>query len=57
MKWEVLDWNTPAIEFYSSMGAEFMDTWRNVRLSGEPLRRLAGGYPFPAEAGLAEGKS
>jgi GNAT superfamily N-acetyltransferase len=41
MKWEVLDWNTPAIEFYHAMGAEFMDTWRNVRLSGEPLRRLA----------------
>jgi GNAT superfamily N-acetyltransferase len=57
MKWEVLDWNTPAIEFYSGMGAEFLDTWRNVRLSGEPLRRLAGGFPLPAEAGLAEGKS
>jgi GNAT superfamily N-acetyltransferase len=41
MKWEVLDWNTPAIEFYTAMGAEFMDTWRNVRLSREPLRRLA----------------
>jgi GNAT superfamily N-acetyltransferase len=41
MKWEVLDWNTPAIEFYTAMGADFMDTWRNVRLSGEPLRRLA----------------
>jgi hypothetical protein len=24
------------------MGAEFLDEWRNVRLSGEPLRRLAG---------------
>lgn len=52
MKWEVLDWNQPAIEFYQGLGAEFQDTWRNVRLSGEPLRRLAGAQsevPQPAE--------
>lgn len=42
MKWEVLDWNQPAIDFYASLGGEFLDTWRNVRLSGEALRRLAG---------------
>lgn len=42
MKWEVLDWNEPAIEFYRAMGAEFLDEWRNVRLSGDTLRRLAG---------------
>lgn len=42
MKWEVLDWNQPAIDFYASLGAEFQDTWRNVRLSGDALRRLAG---------------
>jgi GNAT superfamily N-acetyltransferase len=42
MQWEVLDWNTPAIDFYRAMGAEFLDEWRNVRLSGEALRRLAG---------------
>ena len=42
MKWEVLDWNQPAIEFYRAMGAEFLDTWRNVRLSGDALKRLAG---------------
>jgi GNAT superfamily N-acetyltransferase len=41
LKWEVLDWNTPAIDFYAAMGAEFLDTWRNVRLSGEALKRLA----------------
>lgn len=43
LKWEVLDWNTPAIEFYSAMGAEFLDEWRNVRVSGVALLRLAGG--------------
>ena len=42
MKWEVLDWNEPAIEFYRAMGAEFLDEWRNVRLSSDALRRLAG---------------
>ena len=42
MKWEVLDWNQPAIDFYASLGAEFQDTWRNVRLSGNALQRLAG---------------
>jgi GNAT superfamily N-acetyltransferase len=41
LQWEVLDWNTPAIEFYRAMGAEFLDEWRNVRLSGEALMRLA----------------
>lgn len=40
LEWAVLDWNTPAIEFYRGMGAEFMDEWRNVRVSGEALIRL-----------------
>lgn len=42
LQWEVLDWNTPAIDFYSAMGAEFLDTWRNVRVSGDALLKLAG---------------
>lgn len=42
LQWEVLDWNTPAIDFYKAMGAEFLDEWRNVRVSGEALDRLAG---------------
>ena len=42
LQWEVLDWNTPAIDFYSAMGAEFLDSWRNVRLTGEAIKRLAG---------------
>jgi GNAT superfamily N-acetyltransferase len=41
--WEVLDWNTPAIDFYRAMGAEFLDSWRNVRVSGEALKRLGSG--------------
>jgi len=42
LQWEVLDWNTPAIDFYRAMGAEFLDEWRNVRISGPALQRLAG---------------
>ena len=42
LQWEVLDWNTPAIDFYRAMGAEFLDEWRNVRIGGEALARLAG---------------
>lgn len=42
LQWEVLDWNAPAIDFYKAMGAEFLDEWRNVRVSGEALDRLAG---------------
>ena len=42
LQWAVLDWNTPAIDFYRAMGAEFLAEWRNVRVSGEALQRLAG---------------
>ena len=42
LEWAVLDWNTPAIEFYKAMGGEFLDEWRNVRVSGDALQRLAG---------------
>ena len=45
LEWAVLDWNTPAIEFYKAMGGEFLDEWRNVRVSGNALLRLAGGEP------------
>jgi GNAT superfamily N-acetyltransferase len=42
LQWAVLDWNTPAIEFYRAMGGEFLDERRNVRVTGEALRRLSG---------------
>lgn len=41
LQWEVLDWNKLAIDFYRAMGAEFLDEWRNVRVSGEAIKRLA----------------
>jgi len=39
--WQVLDWNTPAIEFYESLGAETMKEWLTMRVTGEALVRLA----------------
>ena len=39
--WQVLDWNTPAIEFYQSLGAETMKEWLTMRVTGEDLVRLA----------------
>jgi GNAT superfamily N-acetyltransferase len=41
LRWEVLGWNQTAIEFYESLGAEFLDAWRSVVLRDEKLRRLA----------------
>lgn len=32
MEWIVLDWNTPAIDFYRSIGAKAMDEWTVFRL-------------------------
>jgi GNAT superfamily N-acetyltransferase len=32
IEWNVLDWNTPAIEFYKKTGAEVFDDWRVAQL-------------------------
>jgi GNAT superfamily N-acetyltransferase len=40
LEWSVLDWNTPSIEFYKSIGAEAMDEWTVYRLAGPALRAL-----------------
>jgi len=39
MEWAVLDWNTPAIEFYSRMGARPLGDWTVFRLTGSALGR------------------
>ena len=41
LEWAVLDWNTPAIEFYDSLDAAALDDWTTRRLYGEALTRLA----------------
>jgi GNAT superfamily N-acetyltransferase len=39
-QWWVLDWNSPAIEFYRSLGAIAMDEWTVYRVSGQALKEL-----------------
>ena len=39
-QWWVLDWNSPAIEFYRSLGAVAMDEWTVYRVSGQALKEL-----------------
>ena len=41
VRWEVLDWNQPAIEFYKRLGATFLDQWTSVVLTGDALERTA----------------
>ena len=41
VNWQVLDWNTPAIEFYRGLGAKMLTEWETFRLAGEALERLA----------------
>lgn len=41
-EWNVLDWNTPSIEFYESVGAIAMSEWIGYRLSGTALTEFAG---------------
>jgi len=41
LQWAVLDWNTPSIEFYKSLGAVLMDEWTICRVSGPALTALA----------------
>ena len=40
LEWSVLDWNDPAIGFYRKLGAEPMDDWTTMRLTGGPLEQL-----------------
>jgi GNAT superfamily N-acetyltransferase len=47
-EWAVLDWNTPAIDFYRSLGAECLSEWRIMRVSGEALSALAAHRPEPS---------
>ncbi|MBV9559788.1 MAG: GNAT family N-acetyltransferase [Bradyrhizobium sp.] len=41
LQWAVLDWNTPSIDFYKSLGAVMMGEWTGCRLDGPALAALA----------------
>jgi GNAT superfamily N-acetyltransferase len=38
--WQVLDWNTPAIEFYKGLGTKFDSEWVNCKLDQKSLERI-----------------
>ena len=40
ISWEVLDWNTPAIEFYEKKGANVMRDWNVVHLNEEGIKKF-----------------
>ena len=41
LRWEVLDWNRPAIEFYEKLGATFLNERKVVTFDTATLRRVA----------------
>src|ERR1700719_4132027 len=40
MRWEVLNWNTPAIGFYRSLGAKLQDEWLPVLFMGKAFEEF-----------------
>jgi GNAT superfamily N-acetyltransferase len=41
VRWEVLDWNKPAIDVYQHLGSKFREGWRIMQITGPELRELA----------------
>lgn len=41
LEWSVLDWNTPAIDFYKSLSAKPMDEWTVFRLTEKEIAELS----------------
>jgi GNAT superfamily N-acetyltransferase len=46
-EWAVLDWNTPAQDFYKSLGASPVPEWDIFRVTGEALLELAAQSDHP----------
>jgi GNAT superfamily N-acetyltransferase len=40
MMWQVLDWNTPAIDFYKRFNAKLDSEWVNCNIESEEIRKL-----------------
>jgi GNAT superfamily N-acetyltransferase len=45
LDWVVLDWNAPALKFFSAVGAQRLGQWAPHRLEGTALAALAGHAP------------
>jgi GNAT superfamily N-acetyltransferase len=41
LEWSVLDWNSPAIEFYQRIGADVLPDWRICRVTEERFPKMA----------------
>jgi GNAT superfamily N-acetyltransferase len=41
LEWSCLDWNTPSIDLYLSLGAEPLNEWTVYRFEGQSLKTLA----------------
>ena len=41
VRWELLDWNTPAIDFFGGLDAVFLDDWKAGMLIGDALEAIA----------------
>ncbi|MDB5735531.1 MAG: acetyltransferase, family [Alphaproteobacteria bacterium] len=41
VEWQVLDWNTPSIDFYAGIGAELKPEWITCRLDHGALAEMA----------------
>ena len=40
IEWNVLDWNTPAIDFYEKSGAKVLDDWRVVQMDENGIEQF-----------------
>ncbi|MDR6966792.1 GNAT superfamily N-acetyltransferase [Flavobacterium arsenatis] len=40
VEWNVLDWNTPAIDFYEKSGAKLLETWRVVQMDEKGIEEF-----------------
>lgn len=40
IEWNVLDWNTPAIDFYEKSGAKVLDDWLVVQMDESGIERF-----------------
>jgi GNAT superfamily N-acetyltransferase len=43
VRWQVLDWNQPAIQFYRKLGGQFLDEWKTVQLGEDWFQPVIAG--------------
>ncbi|KAF2744382.1 GCN5-related N-acetyltransferas-like protein [Sporormia fimetaria CBS 119925] len=53
LEWSCLDWNTPSLEFYESLGATQKKEWVGLRVDGDELLKLAEVDGYPKEEGTS----